>query len=352
MSRPLRSPWSADRIFATFLVASLPAAVVGNGHLGAALLQRLHPDLGLATLGWRGSMFDALGVNPQHATWSAELLMGASYFLPLLVVALAVAWGWQVVFRRSRGQSRDLGWVSNAWLFVLLLPTNVSPLYAGLAMSFGMLVGVHIFGGTGRYLVSPALLGALFLHFSYPGLTQSALPAPFADAGSSWMQLMANPNADAGVLWAYALGQELGAFGTGSALACALGAAYLVYAGSVSWRTIAGGVAGVLVVATLSAWMTADNAAATLPWYAHFAVGNLAFVLAFIATDPSMAPLTRSGRWLYGAVLGALTIIMRVLDPHHPESALFAALLAALSVPLLDYLVLRRYSARTVRPAS
>ena len=85
-----------------------------------------------------------------------------------------------------------------------------------------------------------------------------------------------------------------------------------IYAGSISWRTIAGGVAAVAVAASLSAALTTDNAAA-LPWYAHFAVGNLAFVLVFVATDPSMAPLSRHARWLYGALLGALTVIMRVL---------------------------------------
>lgn len=352
MSTPLRSPWSADRVFATFLLASLPAALIGITELGSVTLQSLAPDFDLASLGWRGSVLGMLGVDLQQAGRSVGLLLGASYFLPALGVALAVAWGWQEVFRRKRGQPRDLGWVMSAWLFVLLLPGNISAVYVALGMSFGMVVGVHIFGGTGRYLVSPALLGALFLHFSYPGLIQAVLPAPLADTPSSWGVFMAASNTDPETLWRYALGEEVGTFGAGSALACALGMAYLVYAGSISWRTVLGGIAGVAVVATLSSLTSEQNAAASMPWYAHLAAGNLAFVLAFIATDPSMTPLTRAGRWIYGVVLGALVILMRVLDPNHPESSLFAALLAALSVPIVDYLVVRRYAARAQRSAT
>ena len=110
---------------------------------------------------------------------------------------------------------------------------------------------------------------------------------------------------------------------------------------------LAGGVAGAAGTAIVCSWLNSDNTAAALPWYAHLVVGNLAFVLVFIATDPSSGPLTRPGRWLYGAAIGAFAMCIRVLDPSHPDGALFAVLLAALSVPLLDYLAVHRYITRT-----
>ena len=163
-------------------------------------------------------------------------------------------------------------------------------------------------------------------------------------AGSSWSQI-----ADAGALsieqfFAYGAGVEYGAFATGSTLACLFGAAYLIYAGAVSWRVLAGAVAGVASTAIVCGWLIADNSAAALPWYAHLVLGNLAFALVFIATDPSSGPLTRTSRWIYGGAIGAFTVCIRVLDPGHPEGTLFAILLAALSVPLLDYLAIRRYT--------
>ena len=83
-----------------------------------------------------------------------------------------------------------------------------------------------------------------------------------------------------------------------------------------------------------------------MPWYAHLAVGYVAFGVAFLATDPSAAPLTRPARWAHGLLIGVLTVVIRVLDPTHPEGSLYALLLAGLSVPFLDYLVVRRYRTR------
>jgi Na+-transporting NADH:ubiquinone oxidoreductase subunit B len=270
----LRTPWTSNWIFVSFIIASIPAGLVSMWLAGDRVLQQL----------------------------------------TLLLVALVVAAAWELLFARGRRRAPESTWLMTAWLFTLLLPPSTSPWLAALALSFGVVVGVHIFGGTGKYLVSPALLGVLFLHFSYPGVIPSALPLMGFDVSISWL------------------------------LACALGAVYLSYTGAISWRVLAGAVLGVVIASGASITLAEDNAAAGLSWYEHLALGNFAFVLAFVATDPNAAPLTRLSRWLYGAAIGLLTVTIRVLDPSHPDGILFAVLLAALSVPLLDYLTLRRYT--------
>ena len=270
----LCSRWTSTRIFVSFILASVPAALT--------------------------SIWLAGNQIPQH--------------LMLLLVALVVAATWELLFARWRGRAPESTWLMIAWLFTVLLPPSTSPWLAAIALSFGVVVGAHIFGGTGKYLVSPVLLGVLFLHFSYPGIVPSALPLSDSDVSFSWL------------------------------LACTLGAAYLIYAGAISWRVLAGAVLGVVIASGASITLIEGNAAAALSWYEHLALGNFAFVLAFVATDPNAGPLTRLSRWFYGILIGLLTVIIRVLDPSHPEGTLFAVLLAALSVPLLDYLVLRRYT--------
>ena len=278
----LRSPWTSTRIFVSFILASLPAGLISAWQAQGQILQ----------------------------------------YLTLLLVALVVAATWELLFARWRARSPESTWLMIAWLFTILLPPSTSPWLAAIALSFGVVVGAHIFGGTGKYLVSPVLLGVLFLHFSYPGVIASTLPLPEPDISVSWL------------------------------LACALGAAYLVYAGAISWRVLVGGVLGLVVASGASIALIEDNAAAGLSWYEHLAIGNFAFVLAFVATDPNAGPMTRLGRWFYGITIGLLTVAIRVLDPSHPEGTLFAALLAALSVPLFDYLVLRRHISPTEQGAS
>lgn len=343
MAPLLRSRWSSNRIFACFIVASIPTAAVGIWNLGTQILQHTSADNLGALLGWRGTWLAAAGLDLNPEAWLTATLLGLSYLLPLVLIALAVAYCWEIIFAQRGLRTPDHGWIMTAWLFALMLQPGVPLWMAALGLSFGVVVGAHIFGGTGKYLVSPALLGVLFLHFSYPGYAQTALPVDGFTTASSWSEV-----ANAGVLpleqlFAYGIGAEHGALATGSTLACLLGALYLVFTGAVSWRVLVGGVAGLAITAVACSWLIADNSAAALPWYAHLVLGNFAFALVFVATDPSSGPLTRTSRWIYGGAIGAFAVGIRVLDPSHPEGALFAILLAALSVPLLDYLAIRRY---------
>jgi Na+-transporting NADH:ubiquinone oxidoreductase subunit B len=302
MTTHVHAVWRIPTVLGWFVVASAPAALIGCWNLGNQRIDDVE--------GWRAVLFGAVEV------------------VPLMAVALAVSGLWAAAFARLRQKPMDPGWFMSAWLYVLLLPPTVTPAVTAVGMSFGAVVGAHIFGGSGRYLVSPALLGVLFVHFSFPEFGQSGLAL------------------EDGVLVDHLVGSVPGTIGGTSALACLFGAALLGAVGVISWRVIAGGILGV-ILASLLVDAGSDDPVAGLAWYWHLVVGNFAFALVFLATDPSTGPLTRGSRWLYGGLIGLLTVVIRTLDPAHPEGTLFAVLLAGLAIPVLDYLVVRRYRLRT-----
>ena len=258
---------------------------------------------------------------------SIDLVTGAALFLPVLLVASLASLFWGLVFAVMRKGVLDSAWLMSAWLFVLLLPPGVPLLGVFTGVSFGVIFGQHVFGGSGKYLVSPALLGVLFLRLAYPGWFDER----------SWL-------AGSGDWQRVFIGLEPGLFGTTSELLCLLGAALLVFRGIVSWRVLAGGFAGAVATALLLD--------ASMAWYGHLLLGQFVFCVAFVATDPSVGAASRPGRWLYGGLIGALTVLIRVVDPAHPEATLLACLTAALFAPLIDTIVVRvqvfRYQRRAV----
>lgn len=309
-------------------IATAPAALLGCWGLGR--------QIGGASVDpssyWQLAILDRIGIYHEDPGLFSAAATGLGFLLPLLAVSLIVSRIWAEVFARLRRRPLDPGWHLTAWLFALLLPATMPPAYAALGLSFGAVFGSHVFGGSGRYLVNPALLGIVFLVLAYPPLTAAGAWLPGADAVSSWAAVNRDGLAAAGGqgtgLGALFLGNEAGALGATSALACLLGAAWLVGARVAAFSVVAAGLAGLAVAAAAS-----DG----LPWTWHLALGNFAFLLAFVATDTSVRPTTGGGRIAYGALFGALTVAIRTANPDHPEGTWFALLLAMLCVPLLDY---------------
>jgi Na+-transporting NADH:ubiquinone oxidoreductase subunit B len=150
-----------------------------------------------------------------------------------------------------------------------------------------------------------------------------------------------------GLSWSHLfLGEEIGAFGAGSALLCLAGVAVLIYKGAASARTVLGAIIGLIAATLLVNGFSSEQALWQLPWYWHLALGNFVFGIAFIATDPTPSPMTAEGRWIQGALIGVLTILIRTLNPAHPEGTLYAILLAALTTPFIDHFVIRVRLAR------
>lgn len=317
----VRGVGNVDRVLALFVIASLPAALLGAWAAGQSLLA----GAGGAP-GWRGDAIRALGLPASAGQPLAELAAGLIVALPLLAVAVAVALAWETVFAAMRRRPTDPGWFMTAWLFTLLLPPTTPPWQVVIGLSFGLVLGCHIFGGTGRYIASPAVLGAIFLRFAYPS----------GDGASAWLDVAGSHT------WWAATAAGPGGLGTGSALACLFGAAVLAAARIASARTLAGGVIGLGV-----GWFIAGALGDPVAPQWHAVLGSAAFCWAFTLTDPTVLPLTRPARWAHGILFGLLLILIREGDPTQPEGSLSAVLLAALCVPLLDFAALRWYRARS-----
>jgi Na+-transporting NADH:ubiquinone oxidoreductase subunit B len=313
------------KVLSWFILATLPALSLGLWSVGQHTQE----------------MSEGLSANAGGVTIFNSLLLGASYFIPRLLIAALVSFGWAMLFARMRGRKVDPGWFYAAWLFVLLMPAAAPLPLIGIGLSFGLVFGNHIFGGTGRYIVNPALLGVVFLTFSYPGLMDEHW-LPGIGVQSTWSVAAAQGTdalAATGIGWLdVAMGREVAALGVPAAGACLAGVIILILTGLASWRVVVGGLFGVMVVAAAF-----DSPA----FYWQPVLGSFAFALAFVATDPTTTPLTRAGRWTFGIAFGTLTIVIRMLNPEHPEGTLFALLLAYLLVPLVDHLATPAKTARS-----
>jgi len=352
----VRQRISVERLLLYFVLASAPALLLGLWNLGAQTLQTmLQHDLA-ALSGWQWILFTSLGFDAATRGVIGPFMLGLAYFSPLLIVTLATGIFWEVLFATVRRRPVDPGWLMACWLYVLLLPAGLPLGFAVLGISFGLVFGKHILGGTGRYLVSPALLGVLFLQFSYPDHftgVGSFVPVSGLAVVSTWSTVVASGLENAvveGLNWSQVfLGQEVGMVGTGSALLCLIGAAILVYKGAASARTLLGAIIGLICATLLVNSFSSEQTLQQLPWYWHLALGNFAFGVVFIATDPTPSPMTAEGRWIQGVLIGVLTILIRALNPEHPEGTLYAILLAALTTPVIDHFVIRVRLARWQR---
>ena len=347
----VRDSNSVQRLMNNFVIATIPCWLIGIWNLGEQTSFAMNA-IGMESLpGWRGSLVSILGLAYDPASIGACMFIGLLYFLPILLVALLTGAVWEVLFAQQRGRPVDEGLLSIAWLFVLILPATV-PLYqVALGMTFAMVVGKAIFGGTGRYLVSPALLGMVFLIFSYSNIIYAPgawIPVPGYDEPTT-IELAIEEGGLAALLsvgydWKMLfIGNQPGPIGITSALGCILGALYLIVTGTASWRIMAGSVIGLIAtVLFMNSIGSLDEPMFAVPWAWHAVIGGWAFGTVFLATDPVAAATTHAGRWGFGILVGVLTVVVRITNPSYYEGVVFAILLASIFSPLFDYVVVER----------
>jgi Na+-transporting NADH:ubiquinone oxidoreductase subunit B len=339
----IRGSSNVDRMLAQFVVASIPALLIGAWSAGSVALTAIDAGATMDSLLYR-VLIDVSMLEIGQIPGVTRTVVGLALFVPVLATATLTSLFWAWAFAAGRNRPIDAGWLMTAWLYALLLPPTV-PLYlAAIGLSFGAVLGQHIFGGTGRYLVSPALLGALSLQVAYPDALIGNAIAPNDGFSSTWALLTAG-ELPASWLQSF-VGREVGAFGTPSALACFIGAAYLCYRRIASARIVAGALIAAIVAAIVVNSLADVDQTLGVPWYGHLAIGNFAFAVAFLVTDPTTAPTTRSGRWIFGALVGSVTVLIRLVDDSHPEGSLVAVMLCSLAIPLIDHVAVRRYIRR------
>ena len=343
----IRDAASVQGTLNNFVIATIPCWLIGLWSLGyQSNLAMVEMEL-TELPGWRGGILTGWGIgyDPEHLL--ACFVHGFLYFVPVFLVALLVGSFWDVVFSVVRRRPLDEGLLFFAWLFALILPAG-APLYQlGLGMTFGMVVGKHVYGGSGRYLVNPAILGVTFLLFAYPDLVfgeSSWIPVPGFDQTPA-LELAAAGGIEAILQsglswWDLFLGVRPGPIGVTSVLGCLLGAVYLILTGTASWRVMLGVLLGVVATVFLfNGLATAGNPVFEILWIWHLVLGGLAFGTVFFATDPVAGAMTDPGRWAFGVLVGLLVIVIRVTNPSYNEGILFAVLLASLFSPLIDFVV-------------
>lgn len=303
-------------------------------------------------------LFGAYNVGLQHfrstgidATILESFWFGILKMLPLIIVSYVTGLGIEFIAAQIRGHEINEGFLVTGLLIPLIMPIDVPLWMLALSTAFAVILGKEVFGGTGMNIFNPALLARAFLFFSYPawmsgdnvwteGLTagkniidgySGATPLSLCAAGDtdqlpSFMEMF--------------IGTIPGSIGETSTLAILIGALILIVTGIGSWKIIAGVFAGGLGMGLLLNVASA-NTFMELPFYYHYVMGGFAFGAIFMATDPVSGAQTEKGKWIYGFMIGVLSILIRVLNPAYPEGVMLAILLMNLFAPLIDYFVIQ-----------
>ena len=343
----VRDANNVQRLWNYFVIASLPAAVIGMWSLGHQTNLAI-ADFQLTEIpGWRAALLQWLGVGFDAHHIGDCLAHGFLYFLPIFLVALLTGAFWEALFATVRDKRVDEGLMVFAWMFALILPATVSMLQVAMGMTFGMVIGKLVFGGSGRYLVNPAVLALVFLLFSYPDIVSfegAWVPVEEYDQPTV-LELVTEEgglSVVAAVDYQYLnlfIGDRPGSIGSVSSFGALLGALFLVWSGMASWRIMLGSLIGLIAMSLLFNFIAPEHDLFGLPWYWQAILGGYVFGTVFLATDPVAGPITDPGRWGFGLLVGSLTVLIRVGNPSHYEGILFAILLASIFSPIIDYVV-------------
>tara|TARA_R100000900_G_scaffold99271_1_gene76755 strand:- start:1887 stop:3089 length:1203 start_codon:yes stop_codon:yes gene_type:complete len=335
------------RIMITVWLCTFPAMFYGMYNMGFQA-NTIMADMGIASVeGWRGAFIEMMGGYDASSIW-ASFWHGAAYFIPIYFVVFVVGGFWEVLFATVRGHEVNEGFFVTSVLFSLICPPDLPLWQAALGISFGVVVVKEVFGGTGKNFLNPALTGRAFLYFAYPASMSGDSVWTVVDgySGATALSVAFQQGMD-GVYqqmsWMDAfIGNIHGSIGEVSTLAILIGGGILLIMGIASWRIVAGVMLGMIATTLLFNAIGSDtNPMFAMPWYWHLVVGGFAFGMMFMATDPVSASMTHAGRWWFGALIGLMCVLIRVVNPAFPEGMMLAILFANLFAPLIDHFVVQ-----------
>jgi len=349
----VRDALDLKRMMMTVIIAAIPCILMAMYNTGLQANLALDPAKLGELPGWRHVVMRALGVGYSPDSLFACFVHGALYFLPLYIVTMVVGLAWEVGFAVVRRLEVNEGFFVTGLLYPLILPPETPLWMAALGISFGVVFAKELFGGTGMNFVNPALAARAFVFFAYPAYMSgdqvwTAAPAGFAVDGfsgatllSQWRQMTDAFAAQSYDWWRAFGGLEPGSMGETSALACLIGAAVLIATGVGSWRTMAGVTLGTVAMATFFNAIGGSNPYFAVPFWWHMVAGGWAFGTVFMATDPVTSPFTDRGRWIYGFMIGAMIVLVRVVNPAYPESTMLVILFMNVIAPIVDYYLVK-----------
>lgn len=372
-STHVRDAIDLKRMMITVVMALVPVTLFGMWNVGylanSAIAEAAEVGVSVDQ-DWHYDIHHAIGFGHDPGSFADNFVLGAIHFLPVYIVCMFVGGHIEMVFSVLRGHEINEGFLVTGLLFPLTLPASIPLWQVAVGIAFGVIVAKEVFGGTGRNFLNVALTSRAFLYFAYAGQISgdrvwtavdgysgaTALGAmAIAPAGSdatkaleSITYTMGSPAAEQAqwvgeITWMDAfLGTVQGCFGETSALLCLVGAAILIGAGVGSWKIMAGVVGGVTATSLLMMGVnTGGNAMFSISPQWHLVIGGLAFGLVFMATDPVSASMTEVGKWIYGGLIGVMTVLIRVVNPAYPEGIMLAILFGNVFAPLIDYFVVQ-----------
>ena len=298
--------------------------------------------------GWRGFLLELIAGYDADSVWDC-LVYGAVHYIPIYMTAFVIGGILEVIFAIVRGHEVNEGFFVTSILFSLTVPATIPLWQAALGISFGVVIGKEIFGGTGKNFLNPALTGRAFLFFAYPAEISgdSVWTAVDGFSGATPLGIAALEGVRgvvaSGVTWTDAfLGNLQGSIGETSTLAIFIGGAILLITKVASWRIMAGVMLGMVATSLLFNTLGSEtNPMFAMPWHWHLVMGGFAFGMVYMATDPVSAAMTDTGKWWFGALIGVMCVLIRVVNPAFPEGMMLAILFANLIAPLIDWQVVR-----------
>lgn len=293
-----------------------------------------------------------------------HIFEGSKVVLPIILVSYAVGGFWEVLFASVRKHEINEGFLVTGMLFPLTLPPTIPLWQVAVGISFGVVIGKEVFGGTGFNILNPALTARAFLFFAYPvQISGDQVWTVVKDAGSTvegWTG--ATPLAVAAMVpkggdviatlrehgytfWSMMTGLEGGSLAETALLPILIGAAILIASGVGSWRIMAGCFIGLFAMAWGLNLLPAANfkGFTQLPPQYHMMMGSFLFGAVFMATDPVSAAATTTGKWIYGILIGALVVLIRVANPAYPEGVMLAILFMNVMAPTVDHFVVQAH---------
>ena len=290
--------------------------------------------------------------------WTMDnFLLGAGKILPLVLVSYIVGLGVEFIFAIIKGHEVEEGYLVSGMLIPLIVPVDIPLWMLGVAVVFGVVIGKEVFGGTGMNILNPALTVRAFLFFAYPTWmtgdkvwvegAQAAAGTPDAFSGETILGSLAQAKDVSYSVMDQFLGFIPGSVGETSTLLILLAGLFLIFTKIGSWRIMLSAVVGSLIMGLIfnqiapSMEGTKFFALMNLPYWQHLLVGGLAFGVVFMATDPVSAAQTNKGKWIYGFLIGFLSVMIRVFNPAFPEGVMLAILLMNVFAPTIDHYVVQ-----------
>ena len=315
------------RIVIIALISTIPAALFGMWNVG-----------------YQHSL--AIGAAP--AFWG-DFFYGLLKVLPLYIVSYVVGLGIEFASAQIRNEEVNEGYLMTGFIIPLIVPIDIPLWMLAVAVAFAVIFGKEVFGGTGMNIWNPALLTRAFLFFSYPsnmsGSSCWVAGAPDGFTGATPLAVAADQGVDAVNFMDMFLGTCLGSVGETSTVAILIGAVILIWTGVASWKIMLSTVAGALLVGGLAQ----IGGATDIPCYYHLVMGGFAFGAVFMATDPVTAAQTEGGKWIYGFLVGAICVIVRLFNPGYAEGMMLAILLGNTFAPLIDHCVISAHISRKAK---